>query len=235
MRRVIASVFGEDVKTFFTYGSHDRNEEGGGGFLCGPAELNACWLYGVSFCQMRFTDDAQRAASDPPYDGIDVSEPTGACAETAAACFLDWCAALTDRKPVLVMSHMPLHANRPDNRGAAVWCDALNRAAKRRDILVFFAHNHSSEHVSDVDRLYYYVPAGGVLPVQGREKEDRAVTRIGFHYLNAGYILNGCGTLLRFSDGAVTVRRFAAEPAETAFGNTGYASPLTIPLNHCRL
>ena len=198
-----------------------------GGFFCGPAELDACYLYGVSFCQMRFADDAQREQCDPPYDGIDAASSGAGSAEPASARFLEWCAGLPDRKPIVLMSHMPLHANRPDNRGAAVWCAALNEAAERRDVFVFFAHNHSSEHKSGTDRRYYYVPAGGMLPVQGREKEARAAAPIRFHYLNAGYVLNGCGTLLRFDGNTVTVRRYAPTDAETAFGDTGYRSPLS--------
>ena len=230
----VVSVFGETTSCFFTYGSHDRNEERGRGFFCGPAELEACHLYGVSFCQMRFADDAQREAATPPYDGIDANEPTGGSAEPAAAHFLEWCASLTDHKPVLVMSHMPLQANRPDNRGAAIWCEALNAAAQSRDILVLYAHNHSAEQKFASDRRYYYVPAGSTMPVQGREKEERPVLPVCFTYLNAGYILNGCGTLLTFSGSAVTVRRFAANPADTAFGDTGYQSPLTISLRETK-
>ena len=232
LRERISRALGGGVDSYFTYGSHDKKAtEGEAGFLAGAVSTDYCHLYGISFSEMRFADERQRSL-DTRYDGID-----SGTAENGTKRFLEWAAKLGDHKPILVMSHMPLHKHRGDNLGASIWCGALNRVAEKHDVFVFFAHNHTAEKRSKLDRQYYLIPAGNAMEVQGRERgEGRRVT-IHFTYLNAGYILKGCGTILTFSDGdgdgaydTVTVRRCAQEEADTAFGDTGIVSPYTVKL-----
>ena len=235
VRKQVADALGGEVKTYLTYGSHDKHAlEGADGFFCGPASGAGYHLYGVSFCQMRFAAERDRIAAG--YDGIDAAGRFGGAAETAAERFSAWASSLTDPWPVFVMSHLPLHAHRGDNRGAAIWCAALNRAAAARDVFVLFGHNHSTERRTRYDRRFYLIPSGAAMPVQGAAEEERTETRLDFTYLNAGYVLHGCGTVLTLSgpsDGAyetLTIRRCAADASETAFGDTGIASPYTVRL-----
>lgn len=235
IRADIAAVF-PDAAPFLTYGSHDKNEEGGGsGFFSGPADRDGYSLYGVSFCQMRYATDAQREEAE--YDGIDRFDPFGACGEVAAANFLAWTKGISDRRPVFVMSHLPVHRHRQDNLGAAAWCKALNAAAKERTVVMFFAHNHTAEYHTTLDRQFYLVPKGATMAVQGADREESFETKLGFTYLNAGYILKGCGTLLTLRDGSgdgiydeLIIQRYAADPKDTAFGDTGFVSPHVISL-----
>lgn len=236
VRREITDIFGKDVDTYFTYGSHDKNEVSGGrDFFCGPADCGECYLYGISFSQMRFDTERQRTESG--YDGTDVSEFFGGNAQTAADHFLKWVSALNDRKPIFVMSHMPLHAHRGDNLGGDTWCRALNFAAQQHKIFFFFAHNHSTERRTPYDREFYLVPVDGTIPVQGPQREQQREFQLNFTYLNAGYILNGCGTLLTLSDAnadgkpdTLTIRRYSLDPGESFFGDTHIPSPYVSAL-----
>lgn len=226
VRREITDLYGEGVKTYFTYGSHDKNEvDGAAKFLSGLVSPGGYHLYGISFVAMRCADSAQ--IEEMHYDGPDIG--VGAADRNAAA-FLDAMAALPDSDPVFVMSHIPLHYHRNDNRGAYLWAEALNEAAKKRPVFVFFAHNHTAEQRTSLDRQYYFVPAGSVLPVQGCEKEERHDVTISFTYLNAGYIVKGCGTLLTRRGDELTIRRYSLTEPNDTFGGTNYVNPQIIRL-----
>jgi len=146
------------------------------------------------------------------YDGPDIADPFGKCAVQTAENFSSWEEKLDDRKPVFVMSHLPVHAQRHDNLGAEIWCDALNRAAKRRPVYVFFAHNHHSEERPDSGPNYHLVQPGETMPVQLSTRDASVNKQILFTYLNAGYITKGCAVLITFSDnGEVKVRKFSID------------------------
>lgn len=235
LHREIAAILGDGVRICPTYGSHDKNEAGGGkGFFHGGLSAEHYHLYGVSFCQMRYTDDGQLARSG--YDGPDAA--LGG-AERGVDEFNAWADSLTNSQPLFVMSHIPLHAHRADNLGAQLWTEAFNRAAQDRDVFVFFGHNHTAEHLSPLERQCYFVPAGAVLPVQGQKKEDQPRLTLRFTYLNAGYIANGCGTLLTLSDedgndtyDTLTIRRYSLNGETGRFGSTNYKNPQRLTLQH---
>lgn len=228
LQQEIADVFGSGVKSFFTYASHDKNEMTGGEvFFHGPADCIDYYLYGISFAQMHFCDEEALKISG--YDGLDRNLGS---AQTAAERFLQWASSLNDHKPIFVMSHLPLHAHRGDNCGAEAWCTALNNVAEQHSVFVFFAHNHSTERRTPYDRAFYLLPKGSTMQVQGEDRTHTVEVRLNFTYLNAGYILHGCGTLLTLSDtdgsgrcGELRIQRYAAKPEDTAFGTTGILSP----------
>lgn len=217
LKKDIRDILGSDVSVYLTYGSHDLNAvEGCGGFFSGPEDRGDYYLYGISFCQMRYAYSGQ--LEEMKYDGTDLDDPFGKCAVQAAEHFTRWERSLKDEKPVFVMSHMPLHAQRHDNLGAQIWCDALNRAAAKRPVYVFFAHNHHSEERPGAGPNYHFVQAGETMPVQQGTREAYADNSILFTYLNAGYILKG-GAVLITIDGEqsfmqkpeISVRRFCAD------------------------
>ncbi len=217
LKKDIRDILGDDVSVYLTYGSHDLNAvEGCSGFFSGPADCGDYYIYGISFCHMRFAYSTQ--LEEMKYDGTDIADPFGKCAVQAAECFTRWEESLADGKPVFVMSHMPLHAQRHDNLGAQVWCNALNRAAARRPVYVFFAHNHHSEERPGAGPNYHFVQPGGFMPIQQATKEAYANERIRFTYLNAGYITKGCAVLITIDSEntgqerpGVTVRKFSAD------------------------
>lgn len=235
LRHEITDILGKQVNTYFTYGSHDKNEVNGSvNFFCGPASFEHYHLYGISFCQMRYADDEQLLQSN--YDGPDFA--LGG-AERGIANFTAWANSLSDTNPIFIMSHIPLHAHRTDNLGAELWTRAFNEVARKHDLFVFFGHNHTAEHLTPLERACYFVPSGNTLLIQGRNKDEQPELLIHFTYLNAGYIANGCGTLLTLSDennddqyDTLTIQRYSLSEENTRFGSTGYTNPQRLTLRH---
>ncbi len=261
----IHDVLGKETECLFTYGSHDLKEINGiSSFFSGPKSFEGFHVYGISHTQMHFENDAQTTLPEPKmaplrqrfaredtkddkpkgppslprfYNGIDLEDKNGASALSAIRVFKKWLEGLTDCCPVFVISHLPLHAHRGDNLGAAAWTAAFNEAAKKHDVFVFFAHNHSAEDFTDTDRKYYLAAPGNTMPVQGSTSEEVIETEIDFTYMNAGYIARGCATAVKMEDtdndgfyDTVTFTRRCLDPGENAFGSTGINSPYTCKL-----
>lgn len=186
---------------------------------------------------MLYATDEQAEAAD--YGYIDIVDSNGISAQTASTNFLSWVASLEDNIPIIFMSHVPMHVNRKDNLGAAIWCEALNKAAETHDVIALFGHNHTLEGQSNTDRLYYFVPAGSSMPVQGADKggDYSEPVTIGFSYMNAGYLTLGYGTLMTFSDldlngtyDELTIQRYSTTGKDEYFGDTEIESPCIISL-----
>ncbi len=128
---------------FFTYGSHDSEcTDGYSSFFSGPAALDNYYLYGISFSQMSVAEDTLVNQNN----GLNSLDDFGKDARSASAKFLTWAKALQDHAPIVIMSHMPIHANRGDNLGGKIWCDAINEVAQNHDIFFLYGHNHTIEH-----------------------------------------------------------------------------------------
>ena len=135
------------------------------------------------------------------------------------------------------MSHVPLHSNRGDNAGAWTWTKALNAASDNHDIIFLWGHNHTVEMRGgdrDVELAHYLKMPGEAMTVQSwdaaevgkpaRKHGDNPVTQtetLKFIYMNAGYITNGVGTVLTFSDANgnglwdhLTAKRYALKPED---------------------
>ena len=176
---------------------------------------------------------------DRGYDGLDQDDPNGISAESGAASFLNWVSTLGDSDPIVVASHVPLHANRGDNPGALTWFDALQTAAASHDVIFLWAHNHTmEEHLHEgeesVDRDYYLLAPGDSLTLQGPKDVGTVREKIGFTYLNAGYVKLGFVTVISFTDynrsgtyDRMRIQRFGLDPdqPETSFGDTGRPNP----------
>lgn len=231
----VKHVFGDAVQTLYTYGSHDihATEPYEAAFSSGPVAANGYYIYGVTFAQMIFDTDQQAAG----YEGKDIVDQNGVSAQTASRRFLSWVNGLEDHHPIIVMSHVPLHANRGDNAGAWTWTKALNAASDNHDIIFLWGHNHTVEMRGgdrDVELAHYLKMPGEAMTVQSwdaaevgkpaRKHGDNPVTQtetLKFIYMNAGYITNGVGTVLTFSDANgnglwdhLTAKRYALKPED---------------------
>ena len=232
----VRHVFGDGVQTLYTYGSHDihATDPYETAFFSGPVSANGYYIYGVTFAQMIYDTDQQAQQ----YKGKDSDDRNGLCAQTASQRFLTWVNSLEDHRPIVVMSHVPLHANRGDNAGAWTWTRALNAACENHDIVFLWGHNHTVEKRGSgkaVERANYLKMPGETLTVQSWDVDEggKAVLKQGdelvvqaetlrFIYMNAGYITNGVGTLLTFSDedenglwDHLTAKRYALEPEDS--------------------
>jgi hypothetical protein len=175
------------------------------------------------------------------YNGIDVNDPFGSSAESAAASFTSWVSTLTDHAPIVVMSHVPMHAHRGDNPGGIYWFEALSRAAETHDVILFFGHNHSLEERGDsLDQNYYLLTPGDSISVQGNQLQGVQRRRLGFTYANAGYLKLGWSTLVTFTDtdgnghyDRMRLRRFSVlGNDDSRFGLTGKRNPYSLRLTH---
>ena len=180
---------------FYTYGnSHDKS-------VTSEAVAN------------HFLDSAgQSGSTEPTRDsgvvelgdwgylwGIDHFEMSDtARAKGAAAIFTDWVneLAIEDHRVILIASHVPLHDRRGDNKGAAIWLDAINKAAEDNDIVFFWGHNHTGWNTADQNAAFV-APGGSITP------EGGSATEIDFTYELAGYIGKSVSNAWRGS--AITV------------------------------
>lgn len=239
----LTSVLGDEISAYYTYGSHDRQEIGKyfDSFFSGYAEEDGFYLYGINYGQMIYANNQQVEAAR--YTGMDMMDYYGYSAEVAIPVFTNWVNSLTDNKPIIIMSHVPLHLNRNDNLGASAWAEAINQAAKTHDIIFLWGHNHSTEEYEDKygpsqDKHYYLVLPGETMPVQGPEEELSEEIELAFTYANAGYLKLGFGSLLTYSDvngdgsyDELQIKRYSIDPEyDGAFSESGYTSPFTAPL-----
>jgi len=133
---------GRRNKYFFTYGSHDAEcIDAPSAFFSGPAALDNYYLYGISYAQMSFAEDSLAKQ----YYGLDSQDAFGKSAASASKKFLKWANSLNDNAPIVIMSHMPIHANRGDNFGGQIWCNAINEVSLNHDVFLLFGHNHTIE------------------------------------------------------------------------------------------
>ena len=248
-------------------------------FLSGPRRCDGYYVYGISFAQMKFpTDSAAQAAIElgraqtesepvwspkegegagPPsgfsrnrgYSGLDTLDVRGVSAQSASRHFCEWAASLTDSDPIVVMSHMPLHAHRKDNLGASVWVEALNEVGKDRDLLVIFAHNHTVERSrrdengnqnATIEYSNYLLVPGDNMTVQSPVDSVSVGAEINFTYVNDGYITDGYSSVVTFtstrSDGlydTMNIRRFTINADDKfmgGFGSTRWHDAYEAPL-----
>lgn len=174
------------------------------------------------------------------YNGIDQADRYGISAESAARSFTRWVATIADSDPIVVMNHVPLHANRGDNVGAMTWYKALTAAAKTHDVLVLWGHNHTEEEFGDNLDLYnYLLTAGDSIDIQGDSITGVVRCPLNFTYANAGYLKFGRASVVTFTDtdgnghhDTMELRRYSLEADQTdrQFGLTDKPNPYVITL-----
>ena len=175
------------------------------------------------------------------YNGIDQADPYGISAESAARSFTQWVATIDDNDPIVVMSHVPMHANRSDNVGALTWYKALANAALSHDVIVFWGHNHTMEEMGkDIDQYNYLLTTGDSIDVQGDSITGVVRCPLNFTYANAGYLKLGRASVVTFSDtrgsghyDRMELRRYSLDAYDTdrQFGLTGKRNPYVIRLS----
>ena len=189
----IKGVLGDNVRCTYIYGSHDENvrTDAENYFLKGPREYPYFYVYGIDYDEM--ADPARGAA--------------------AARVFSQWAAGVTGNckgKPVIVVSHMPMHERRFDNMAAHAWLDALNAAGENLDIVVLWGHNHTGQ--SETDGRNFYVAKGSYMLAEGMERG----IPINFTYMNAGYIKYGMASVITIQGNKLYISRLGLD------GNKGY-------------
>ena len=188
--------------------------------------------------------DGGGAPQQTGYDGIDQADRFGISAESAARNFTQWVATIADSDPIVVMSHVPLHATRGDNVGAMTWYKALTAAARTHDVLVLWGHNHTlEEHGDSLDQYSYLLTAGDSIDIQGDSITGVVRCPLNFTYANAGYLKLGRASVITFTDtdrnghyDRMELRRYSLEAEDTdrQFGLTGKPNSyvITFPIRN---
>ena len=170
---IVQSALGDtNIAVMFSYAASHDTEDG--------ADIDDAWDYsgeveGVSKYYLVYT-----------IRETDMQNDT-----TAEDDFTTWYNGLTaaqKKLPIFIMSHRPLHHRRKDNANATDWYNAISAAAKSSDIVVFWAHNHTSE--DSVDTAAYYVAKNGTetITLGTTSSSGGDTVTPNFTYMNAGYI-----------------------------------------------
>lgn len=100
-----------------------------------------------------------------------------------------------DKRPVIVITHVPLHHtgrnNYGDNMYASYIFNVLNEKAKKLDIIFLFGHNHSSEYDDYIGGSVNFMAPGEKIriPFADKKGEDCYTEEtLNFTYTNCGYI-----------------------------------------------
>lgn len=181
-----------DVQVAILMASHDRNMVDDAGVLVDTASGFCAGEYYVFIVPEAYMNGAEVAAA-------------------AAEEFIAWAESdeVDANKPLVVLSHMPIHYLRGDNLGGSVWNEAINRVATAggeeviRNVFFFHGHNHTA------DSEEYFHPVGSSLTVQGATEEEQVETVINYTYITAGYLnANGRATVLRVEDEQILVDKY---------------------------
>ncbi|MBR3439705.1 MAG: metallophosphoesterase [Clostridia bacterium] len=100
-----------------------------------------------------------------------------------------------DTRPVIVLTHVPLHhstrSGGGDNLYSSYIFNVLNNAAKDMDIIFLFGHNHSSTYDDYIGGAVNFMKAGDTIRIPDPEKRSEEVYKeetLNFTYTNCGYI-----------------------------------------------
>lgn len=100
-----------------------------------------------------------------------------------------------DLRPVIVITHLPLHhtsrANYADNKYAAYIFNAINTAAETLDILFLFGHQHSGAYDDYIGGAVNFFAPGDALRVPLTDRSGRdcyTEETLNFTYANCGYV-----------------------------------------------
>lgn len=107
-----------------------------------------------------------------------------------------------DFRPVIIITHVPLHHTRRggggDNQYASYLFDVINKAAEKLDIIFLFGHNHSSDYDDYIGGSVNYIAKGETIRIPYADKRSETEYKeetLNFTYTNAGYVgYSGNGT-----------------------------------------
>lgn len=107
-----------------------------------------------------------------------------------------------DKRPVIIVTHVPLHHSSRtgggDNMYSSFLFDVINEAAKKLDIVFIFGHNHSDNYDDYIGGAVNFIPRGGKIRIPLTNKMgDGCYTErtLNFTYTNCGYVgYSGNGT-----------------------------------------
>ena len=120
--------------------------------------------------------------------------------------------AAKDYRPVLVMTHLPLHHSSrvlyTDNKYASYIFNVLNTAAETLDIVFLFGHQHSGDYDDYIGGSVNFLPPGETIRVpkaNGAGEDSYTYETLNFTYTNCGYVGYSDNTNSATSTNALTL------------------------------
>ena len=108
---------------------------------------------------------------------------------------LDELIAAGDTRPVIFITHVPLHhttrASGGDNMYSSYVFDVINEAAEDLDIIFLFAHNHSGDYDDYIGGSVNFFAPGDTVRIPNAEKrgtDNYSEETLNFTYTNCGYV-----------------------------------------------
>lgn len=188
-------------------------------------------------------DDFPWWQGDYNYDsGSNTAEDKATVTATANALrvYLD---TLDGSKPVIIMSHVPMHwsvrstntAWYYDNIYANILFEVVNEAAKKLDILFLFGHNHSStasggDYDYEIGGALAYVAKGESMKVpNGTDGTSNYTTEmLNFTYMNSGYVGKYAGNIGNCSISAITIDDDSIDIARYTYNGDVYNATIAL-------
>lgn len=191
----VNGIFGSDHSTVAIQGNHDLTNYP---YSSGPVEFDDYVVYAINTMYQ-----ADTAGSFPWYQGS--SSANKARVERLSQnldAYLDTMQENGDRRPVIIMSHVPLHFSgrvsslygAGDNMNAGLLFDVINEHGADQDIVFLFGHNHSNGWDSYLGGSTVFRQPGDALAIPDADKKSGNTTNyykteeLTFTYMNAGYV-----------------------------------------------
>ena len=177
--------------------------------------------------------------------GSSTSEDKATVTATANA-LSAYLAGLDGSKPVIIMSHVPMHwsvrststAWYYDNIYANILFEAINEAAEELDILFLFGHNHSVTAAGtsaggydvEIGGALSYVAKGESMKVpNGTDGTSNYTTEtLNFTYMNAGYVGKYNDETANCSISAITIDDDSIDIARYTYSGTVYNETIAL-------
>ena len=200
LRESVREVYGSDMNEVYVQGNHDPSSLIADGTLS-PSGANDTEAYGVFVIH------------EKDYMWYNSSPETIRKTADSLRAYLEEKTAEDYRKPIFVVSHLPLHYSmrtyyEGDGQYASYLFEVLNEAGGRGlNVIYLFGHNHSHGWDDYLGGASIYLEAGDGILIAQESKTDFTEETLTFTYMNAGYV--GCyGRLGSGVDSALTMTVF---------------------------
>jgi len=137
---------------------------------------------------------------------------------------LDKVITANDGRPVVIMTHVPLHhssrSGSGDNRYASLIFNVINKAAEQLDIVFIFGHNHSGTFDDYIGGSVNFMAPGETIriPLADKMGEDCYTEEtLNFTYTNCGYVGYSNNSETATSTGKLTVGAIQLEKDKLVF------------------
>jgi len=129
-----------------------------------------------------------------------------------------------DLRPVIIMTHVPLHHTTrsfgSDNRYSSYLFDVINKKAETLDIVFLFGHNHSKGYDDYIGGSVNFMKPGDIIRIPDAKnpgKSNYSEETLNFTYTNCGYIGYSKNSVSETSTNVLTLGSIQLTPNKISF------------------